>query len=185
MTYFVSLKIVALIVGLLYVLMHLPVALAPVRLTPLLRSLPRNYPLGVVLMLLATLWFTTLTAYMDLGEISNIRHQLMAVWAIAGILMVVLVPAFLTARGIGCLLLLGAALLLDACFLATTPWRYLLTVLAYFWAIAGAVFVYSPHLFRDVVFFATATPRRLVSFAWPGVAYGAALIVLALVVYPW
>jgi hypothetical protein len=96
----------------------------------------------------------------------------------------VLVPTFLTARGLGCLMLLGAALLLDACFLATTPWRYALTLLAYLWAIAGMVFVYSPHLFRDVVLFATATPRRLVGFAWPGVAYGAALIVLALLVYP-
>jgi hypothetical protein len=85
MTYFVSLKITAIIVGLLLALGHLPMTLAPERATPTLRKLPRNYPLGVVLMLAATIWFVTLTGLMDLGEISSIRTQLMAVWAISGI----------------------------------------------------------------------------------------------------
>jgi hypothetical protein len=67
MTYFVSLKITAIIIGLLCLAGHLPLALAPAKLGPVLRTLPRNYPLGVVLMLLATLWFTTLTGVMDLG----------------------------------------------------------------------------------------------------------------------
>ena len=84
MTYFVSLKIVTIIVGLLIALAHLPLALAPERSAAVMRTLPRNYPLGVVLMLLATLWFTTLTGVMDLGEISSARMQLMAVWMIAG-----------------------------------------------------------------------------------------------------
>ena len=108
MTYFVSLKITAIIIGLLSIAGHLPAAVAPERFTPTLRGLPRNYPLGVLLMLSATLWFVTLTGVMDLGEISNIRVQLMAVWTIAGILVVIFVPGFLAARGLGCLLLLGA-----------------------------------------------------------------------------
>src|SRR6202042_1781529 len=104
MTYFVSLKITAIIIRLLALISHLPPALAPAKFGPLLRSLPRNYPLGVVLMLAATLWFTTLTGLMDLGEISSARIQLMAVWAIAGVLVVIFVPGFLAARGLGCLL---------------------------------------------------------------------------------
>ena len=109
MTYTVSLKITAFIIGLLCIAGHLPLALAPARLTPLLRSLPRNYPLGAVLMAAATLWFATLTGLMDLGEISSIRTQLVAVWAISGLLVIIFVPGFLAARGLGCLLLLGAA----------------------------------------------------------------------------
>jgi hypothetical protein len=109
MTYFVSLKITGIIVGLLVALAHLPLALAPERWTPMLRRLPRNYPLGVVLMLAATIWFTALTGMMDLGEISSIRAQLMAVWAISGLLLTIFVPGFLAARGFGCLLLHGAA----------------------------------------------------------------------------
>jgi hypothetical protein len=184
MTYFVSLKITAIIIGALCILAHLPFALAPLRFTALARSLPRNYPLGVVLMLSATLWFVTLTGMMDLGEISNMRVQLMAVWSIAGLLVVIFVPAFLAARGLGCLLLLAAALVLDAAFLATTPWRYVMTLLAYYWVIAGMVLVYSPHFYRDAILYVTATPERFRLFSWPGVIFGVVLIALGMFVYP-
>jgi uncharacterized protein YjeT (DUF2065 family) len=184
MTYFVSLKITAIIIGLLAIAGHLPTALAPERFTGLMRGLPRNYPLGVVLMLSATLWFATLTGMMDLGEISNIRVQLVAAWTIAGILVVIFVPGFLAARGLGCLLLLGAAVVIDAAFLATTPWRYVMTLLAYYWVIAGMVLVYSPHLWRDAINYVTVTPKRLRMFSWPGVVFGALLIALGIFVYP-
>jgi hypothetical protein len=184
MTYFVSLKLTAIIIGLLYLAAHLPAALAPQRFGPLLKSLPRNNPLGVVLMLSATLWFTTLTGLMDLGEISSARVQLMAVWAIAGVLVVIFVPGFLAARGLGCLLLLAAALVLDAAFLATTPWRYVMTLLAYYWVIAGMVLVYSPHLLRDAINYITQSRERLRLFAWPGAIFGLVLIALGIFVYP-
>src|SRR5271170_3234468 len=184
MTYFVSLKITAIIIGLLALAGHLPMALAPERFGPLLKSLPRNYPLGVVLMLSATLWFATLTGTMDLGEISGARMQLMAVWVVAGVLLVIFVPGFLAARALGCLLLLGAAVVLDACFLATTPWRYVMTILAYYWVIAGMVLVYSPHLWRDGINYVTKTPERLRWSSWPGVAFGVVLIALVIFVYP-
>jgi hypothetical protein len=184
MTYFVSLKITAIIIGLLCLAGHLPLALAPAKLGPVLRTLPRNYPLGVVLMLLATLWFTTLTGVMDLGEISSARTQLMAVWLIAGVLLVIFVPGFLAARGLGCLLLLAAALVIDAAFLATTPWRYVMTLLAYYWVIAGMVLVYSPHLWRDAINYVTQTPQFLALFSWPGVVFGVVLIALGIFVYP-
>jgi hypothetical protein len=183
MTYFVSLKIVAIVVGLLAVLGHLPFAVAPERWTPTLRGLPRNYPLGVVLMLAATAWFTALTGLMDLGEISSIRSQLMAVWAISGVLLTIFVPGFLAARGLGCLLLLGAAMILDACFLAQTPWRYVLTVAAYLWVIVGMILVYSPHYGREAIQFVTQSPQRLRLFCWPGVVYGALVIALGIFVY--
>jgi hypothetical protein len=184
MTYFVSLKITAIVVGLFYLLAHLVGALAPVRTIALAKSLPRNYPLGVVLMLAATIWFVVLTGMMDLGEISNIRLQLMAVWAIAGVLVVIFVPGFLAVRGFGCLLLLAAALILDAAFLALTPWAYVLKILAYVWVIAGMVLVYSPHLGRDGIEFCAKTPERCRLFSWPGVVFGAFLIALGLFVYP-
>ena len=183
MTYFVSFKITAIVVGVLYILAHLPFALAPQRLTPTLRSLPRNYPVGVVLMLAATIWFTVLTGVMDLGEISSIRGQLMAVWAISGVLLTIFVPGFLAARGLGCLLLLAAAVILDACFLSTTPWRYVLTVIAYLWVILGMILVYSPHYGRDMIQFMTQSPQRLRLFCWPGVVYGALVIALGIFVY--
>lgn len=184
MTYFVSLKLTAIIIGLLAIAGHLPSALAPGKFGPILKSLPRNYPLGVVLMLAATLWFVVLTGMMDLGEISNVRVQLMAVWAISGILVVIFVPGFLAARGLGCLLLMGAAVVIDAAFLIQTPWRFVMTILAYYWVIAGMALVYSPHLWRDAIQYVTQTPQRLRFFSWPGVIFGLLLLVLGLFVYP-
>ena len=184
MTYFVSLRLTALVLGLLYLATHTPGALAPARVGAWLRPLPRNYPLGVALMLLATIWFVVLTGVMDLGEISNIRVQLMAVWAVAGVLLVIFVPGFLAMRGLGCLLLLAAALMLDAAFLALTPWRYAVTLLAYVWVISGMVLVYSPHLGRRAIDWATESDRRMRALCWPGVVFGLLLIVLGIWVYP-
>lgn len=184
MTYFVSLKWTAIIIGLLSIASHLPPALAPEKFAPWLKSLPRNYPLGVVLMLAATIWFVVLTGVMDLGEISSARTQLMVVWAAGGVLTVIFVPAFLAPRGLGCLLLLAAALILDAAFLVQTPWRYVMTVLAYAWVIAGMALVYSPHLWRDAILYVTATPQHFRLFSWPGVIFGVVLIALGFFVYP-
>ena len=187
MTYYVSLKWTAIIIGLLCLIGHLPPAIVPERAGPILKSLPRNYPLGVVLMLLATLWFVILTGLMDLGEISNLRVQLMTIWAIAGVMVVIFVPSFLAARGLGCLLLLAATIVLDAAFLVQTPWRYVMTILAYWWVFAGMALVYSPHYWRDAIGYVTATPQRLRSLSWPGVAFGAVLIersALGIFAYP-
>jgi hypothetical protein len=184
MTYFVSLRITAMIIGAVYLLGHLPFALAPGKFTHLLRGLPRNYPLGIVLMLAATAWFTILTGVMDLGEISNIRMQLCIVWAVAGILVVIFVPGFLSVRGFGCLLLLGAALVLDAAFLTYNLGSYIIKIMAYIWVVAGMVLVYSPHYGRDLIQYISATPGRLRAFAWPGVLWGVLLIALGIFVYP-
>jgi hypothetical protein len=184
MTYFVSLKIVALVIGLFYIVSHLPGALAPHRMKIRAKSLPRSYFLGVVLMLAATIWFVCLTGMMDLGELSNMRVQLMTVWSIAGILVVIFVPAFLAVRGAGCLALLAAALILDATFLVQTPARYVLTLMAYGWVIGGMALVYSPHLGRDALAYIVATPGRCRFFCWAGVAFGVILIALGAFIYP-
>jgi hypothetical protein len=184
MTYFVSLKIVAIVVGLIIALGHVPPTLYPEKFGAFMRSLPRNYPLGVVLMLAATLWFATLTGMMDLGELSNWRTRLMIVWSAAGVSVVIFVPGFLAARGLGCLLLLAAAVVLDAAFLVQTPARYVMTILAYVWVIAGMVLVYSPHRWRDLIDYATKTPQRLRQLSWPGVVFGLILVILGIFIYP-
>jgi hypothetical protein len=46
------------------------------------------------------------------------------------------------------------------------------------------VMVYSPHLWRDAINYATKTPQRLRWMSWPGVAFGVLLIALGIFVYP-
>jgi hypothetical protein len=108
----------------------------------------------------------------------------MVAWMAAGILLTIFVPGFLAPRGLGCLLLLAAALMLDAAFLVQTPWRYAVTLLAYVWVIFGMILVYSPHLMRDWIVYVTADMRRTRAFAWPGAIYGLLLVALGLFVYP-
>jgi len=184
MTYFVSLKITAIIIGLIYLAAHLPGAIAPAATAHRLQLLSRHYPLGVGLTLAATLWFVILTGTMDLGELSSIRLYLMTIWSIAGVLLAIFVPGFLPLRGLGCLLLLAAALILDAAFLVQTPARYVMTILAYGWAIKGMVLVYSPHLGYQAVEYMTATRDRLQIGSWFGAAFGLILVILGIFVYP-
>jgi uncharacterized protein YjeT (DUF2065 family) len=186
MTYptYLSLKIITIIIGLLIALGHIPPTVAPAKFGAFMRTLPRNYPLGVVLMLAATIWFTALTGLMDLGELSGMRTGLMTVWAVSGVLVVIFVPGFLAARGLGCLLLLAAAVILDAAFLVQTPARYVMTILAYLWVVWGMVLVYSPHLWRDAIQYVTATPERLRLISWSGIVFGLILLGLALCFYP-
>jgi hypothetical protein len=108
----------------------------------------------------------------------------MVVWTVAGVLMAIFVPGLLALRGLGCLLLLAAALMLDAAFLATTPWRYVVTLLAYGWVVKGMILVYSPHVGRRWLDWLTESEQRLRAFSWPGIALGLILIVLGLFVYP-
>jgi len=74
--------------------------------------------------------------------------------------------------------------MLDAAFLATTPWRYVVTLLAYGWVVKGMILVYSPHVGRRWLDWLTESEQRLRAFSWPGIALGLILIVLGLFVYP-
>jgi hypothetical protein len=112
------------------------------------------------------------------------RLQLMSVWAAAGLLTVIFVPGFLALRGLGCLLLLAAAVIIDGAFLVQTPLRYVMTIIAYAWVIMGMVLVYSPHLGRDALHYLSLTPQRCRAFSWPGAVLGVVLIGLGLFVYP-
>ena len=125
-------------------------------------------------MLSATLWFTTLTGLMDLGEISSVRVKLMVVWTGGGVLMTIFVPGFFAATGTRLPAAAGAALVLDAVFLVQTSWRYVLTLLAYYWVIAGMVLVYSPHLWRDAIHYVTRSPQRRGGFHGPAWLWPAA-----------
>jgi len=46
------------------------------------------------------------------------------------------------------------------------------------------VLVYSPHLWRNAIDFATQTPQRFRLLSWIGAAFGLLLLILGLFVYP-
>jgi hypothetical protein len=174
---------VAIVVGAIYISVHLPGALFPKAFIPFVKQFPRNYPLGIILTLAAGIWFTAITATTDLGELSPYREKLVFIWIVATILTVIFVPSFLAVRGLSMLMLLGTCVILDAAFLLDTPARLIMTCLAYVWAILGIIWVCSPYLFRDAVNICLKDEYRCRLLAWPGAIFGLALIALGIFVY--
>jgi hypothetical protein len=183
MTYDLSLKWVTLVIGFLYLAGHLPGVLAPELFAKIARRFPRHYPAGVILTLAAGIWFCWLTATTDLGEMSPWRNTLVSVWAAGTILMVIFVPTFLAVRGLAFLLLLGTEVILSAAFMTDTDARYVMTVLAYVWAIVGMILVASPYHLRDALEWAFKTPQRCRILCAAGSLFGVLLLILGAFVY--
>jgi hypothetical protein len=183
MTYDISLWLVALVVGCLYVAAHLPGVVAPGPFIRILRAVPRNYPLGVVLTAAAGLWLALLTAKTDLGELSTMRTTLIAVWSAGTALTILFMPVFLAVRGIAFLMLLSVAVMLDSAFLVDSDSRLVVTVLAYVWAVVGIMLVASPYLMRDVLDWVFRTEARCRMACGAGAMFGGLLVVLSLAVY--
>jgi hypothetical protein len=183
MTYYISLQLISIVIGLLLVAVHLPGVLWPVTFSKVIRAFPRHYPLGIALTVAAGTWFTLLTALTDLGELSPYRTVLVMLWVSGTALTVIFVPVFLAVRGLAMVMLLAVAVILDAAFPLDTPWRLVMVILAYVWAVVGIILVCSPYLMRDSLAYALKTVERCRWFCWPGVAAGAVMIVLGIFVY--
>lgn len=183
MTYFISLRWVGLVVGILYILTHLPVAWRPRELGEWISRFPRNYWAGVVLAVIAGLWATYLLAFTDLGEFSGYRTLFVIASVLGTLATIIYVPAFLSVRSMAILMLLSVAVILDAAFLVETPARLVMTCVAYVWAGVGMVLVCSPYLLRDAIGFIFQNPNRARAFAIPGVVLGAVILVLSFTAY--
>ena len=184
MTYFVSLKMVALWVGLLHVAAGLGLALLPAARREALPALPRHRALGTFLMLVAGVWtLWLLNGQIDLGEFSDKRPYLLAGTAALCLGIIAFVPEFLVSRGLGLLLLLGADVLVSAAFPEATPLRLVVTTLGYVWAVIGMVLVASPYRLRDWLGVLSRGAGRWRTACTAGAALGAVLVGLAITVY--
>lgn len=183
LTYDLPLSGVALVIGALYLLGHLPGVIWPEAFGRWVKSFPRNYPAGVVLTFVAGSWFCWLTATTDLGEMSGLRHILVTAWAAGAVLLIIFVPTFLAVRGLAFLLLLGTELILSSAFLVDNDAKYVMTVLAYVWAVVGMILVASPFYLRDALEVALKTPQRCRILSIAGAAFGAVLLLLGAFVY--
>lgn len=183
MIYSFSLTQVALVLGLFYMVGHGWAWKFPGRSKAFLLAAPRNYPLGAVLMAVATLWFAYLLSAIDLMEYTPHRAKFVFVVLALGTLTIIYVREFLTARALGALLLLLTQVLLDSAFPRDETSRLVITVTAYVYAIAGMFLVGMPYLLRDGLAYVYASEPRARAFAAGGVVFGLFLILLALFVY--
>ncbi|MDD5261938.1 MAG: hypothetical protein PHD76_08845 [Methylacidiphilales bacterium] len=183
MIYSLTLQQVAIALGLIYILAHGWALWKPEQTRRFLLAAPRNYPLGVLLMLAAGLWFCGLIFYADLMDFKSYQN-IFLLFAVAMTAAVIwYVREFLTARALGVLLLLLANVLLDAAFLRNEPSKLVITVLAYVYAVVGMFLVGSPYHLRDFLGWLYKTEKCARWAAWGGVAFGVVLLGLGLFVY--
>ncbi len=183
MIYSFSLQAVAVAVGLLWFLLHLPGVLRPAAAGAALRRFPRSVPAGIVLLGLGLAWAVWLCATVDLGEFTPLRTKLLAVCVVLGGAMMVWSREFLAVRGLAVLLLLAADVVLDAAFLRDEPAKLLLVAFAYAWIVAALVLLFSPYRLRDAAAWATASEKRFRVLALGGALFGILLVFLGLFVY--
>lgn len=183
MTYDISLKLVAIVLGVLVCIKGLLGIVFSEKLRFGMRGIARNFKLGIFLMILAMSWSVWLVSFVDLGEYSGLRHWLMLFFFLLGVATILFLPDLLAARALGILLLLGAEVLLSAAFPWQTPIRYVITLLAYVWAILGMVFVASPYRLRDLLFWFCDSRSRFLGWSWAKLIFGLVLIGLGLFIY--
>lgn len=147
------------------------------------KSFPRDRGWGIALLSLAAIWSLFLVKHMDMGEFFTWRERMLVIVPVTFVLVIVYVQEFLAVRALGAVMLLAAAPVLQAAFLQPQTSRLLLPILAYAWIIAGMFFVGMPYLLRDWITWITQNSTRWKMAALGGAAYGAAMILLALVDY--
>ncbi len=178
-----SLKTMGMALGLMLLSGHLLAWAVADKLMSVAKTFPRNRAWGIALLLLATVWSFFLVKHMDMGEFFKWRERLLIIVPVTFVLVVVYVPEFLAVRALGCVLLLASSPVLQAAFLQPQLSRLLLPILAYVWIIAGMFFVGMPYLLRDWIGWLTQNPARWKLASLGGAAYGAALLIAAVLWY--
>ena len=164
-------------------MLSLPGLIQPGFLQNFAKRLPRSRIAGIILLTLALVWTFWLLATIEMGEFAPFRKPLLFALPIAYILALRFVDEFLAVRALGMLCLLAAEPLLDAAFLRYEPVRLLLTVLAYILIVVGLFWVTMPYLLREQIDWSARSTIRWRSLHGVVLAYGAALVALAVTIY--
>jgi len=127
------------------------------------RKFPRNFPVGVVLMLLGTAWFVWNVNIEPIADFSAFKPHMMTAFAAIGVLSCIFVRDFLAVRGLAIVLLLLAKLMVDTGrpHLGESPFVEIIQVWAYLLIIAGIWFTITPWKLRDLLEWATANETRI------------------------
>jgi hypothetical protein len=134
------------------------------------RKFPRNYPAGVMLMLLATGWFTWIVNAEPIADFSAYKPAMLAGFTAVGVGACIFVRDFLAVRGLAVIFLLLAKVMVDAGrpHLPTIPfhaqvgessWVYVNQALAYAFVVGGIIFTIAPWKLRDWLEFFTANEK--------------------------
>ena len=157
----------------------------PMRLAAAVRKFPRNLPLGVVLMLLATAWFAWNVNNEPIADFSAFKPYMLGAFIAVGILSCVYVQDFLAVRGLAVLMLLLAKLMLDTGrpHLGESPWVLVIQCWAYVFVVLGVWFTVTPWRLRDFIHWATASEARVRVLCLIRLGFAACIVMLGLTAF--
>ncbi|MDD5141389.1 MAG: hypothetical protein PHY43_14155 [Verrucomicrobiales bacterium] len=157
----------------------------PAQFTAAARRLPRNLPVGVALMLLATLWFLWIVNREPIADFSAYKPVMMIAFGAVGLLTCIFVQDFLAVRGLAVVLLLLGKLMVDTGrpHLGQSPFVLLIQVWAYVLIVLGIWFTITPWKLRDLIEFATATENRIRVGSAVRLAFALFIVALGLTVF--
>jgi hypothetical protein len=149
------------------------------------RRFPRNVPIGVVLMLVATAWFLWLVKQEPISDFAVYKSYMMIAFAAIGIGACFYVQDFLAVRGLAVVLLLVAKLMVDTGrpHLGATPWVLVIQAWAYLMVIAGIWFTVAPWRLRDILNWSTANEKRIKIGNSVRLAFALLVVVLGLTAF--
>ena len=178
-----KLSSLAIALGLLYVLPNMYGVMKPAQFGEAARKFPRYTPAGYPLMLLATAWFVYNVYREPIADFAVMKPYLCGFFAAVGVGACIFVKDFLPVRGLAVLLLLAAKFMVDTARWVDTPWRLVISTLAYAWVIVGMWLTVSPWRLRDLANWLTASENRIRLFTGARVAFGVFVLLLGLTVF--
>lgn len=179
----IPLKGTGIVVALALILSHVWALKNSVKTQAFLKSFPRTFHWGVILLTIDVIWSVFALSNMDMGEFFNMRRTFIMITLGGYVAVLAYVKEFLAVRALGALMLLVAGPVLTAAFLQPQTSRLLLPILAYVWIIVGMYFIGMPFLMRDWINWLLAKPQRWSLAVYSGIGYGAVLLVTALLFY--
>lgn len=159
--------------------------LKPAGLATAARNFPRNLPAGVVLMLLATVWFAWNVNIEPIADFSAFKPYMLGAFIAVGILSCIFVQDFLAVRGLAVLMLLLAKFMVDIGrpHLGESPWVEVIQVWAYVFVVLGIWFTVTPWKLRDLINWATASEGRTRFLSLIRLGFAACIVMLGLTVF--
>ena len=157
----------------------------PKNFTAAVRKFPRNYPLGIVLMLLATGWFVWSVNNEPIADFSAYKPAMLAGFTAVGVGACIFVRDFLAVRALAVIFLLLAKLMVDTGrpHLGESPFVLVVQTWAYVLVVAGIWFTVTPWKLRDLLEFTTANETRVRIGSGIRLIFAISILVLGLTVF--
>ncbi len=174
---------VAYVVGALILALSVPAVLAPEAFIRGVKAFPRSKIPAWIMTAAGLFWVAWIVLHAHLGRFEFLKPAIYVAGPLGFVLIVVFMDELLAPRALGGLLMLGANPLLVSARWHPSPWRLVITVIAYIWVVAGMTFMLSPYRFRQLAEWANKTPARCRALGFVRVLFGVSVLFLGWRVY--